>query len=438
MDSVPARGVRRSSHADAGHGVIDLLAIPWRHRWSERRMARFRDRRYRWLVRHAAATIPFYRRLLESCGVSADEIRGIEDRARLPIVTREALRDAGESAWATDLSPSRRIVGSTSGSSGNPLVLVFDRGERRLRHALNFHCEWLYGWRPWHRGVALGVQLIPPQDTWWQALRLLRWTWVDPARPVSEWVETIERVRPQTIRAYPSALRELCLAAELRGGLLCRPRVLCVGGELYPDGLDALAEATFGIRPVIVYGAVEAGRIGFECAPGRGLHVRVDAVDVEILVDGEPTSPGESGEAVISSLIYKNMPLLRYRLGDIAAWIPGPCPCGLWWPRLRITQGRGAELLVLSDGRRVPITTLTAPVGGIPGITQYQFVHDGKSTLTLRYEARADSGVDPAAALRVLSQRLPGVRVLAQPVDHIPRTATGKVRRFIREPEGAP
>ncbi len=213
--------------------------------------------------------------------------------------------------------------------------------------------------------------------------------------------------------------------------------VLCTGGELYPEGLDAQVEATFRMRPIVVYGAMEAGRIAFECAPGRGLHVRMDAVDVEILADDEPAPPGESGEVIITSLVFKNMPLIRYRLGDLAAWDSGPCPCGLWWPRLRITDGRGTEVLALADGRRVPLTTLSGAVGDDPGMAQYQFVHHGKSTLVLRYEARPDCSVEMAAVLRRLTQRLPGVRVLAQPVEHIPRTATGKVRRFVREPEGA-
>lgn len=418
-----------------GSGLWDLgylIGTPFRTAWDRRRMDRFRDERLRRLVRHAAETIPFYSELLRKAGVDPASISGFADRERLPIVTRGDLRDAGEEAWARDVSASRRVIASTSGSSGNPLVLLYRPSDRFRKHAINLHCMWLYGWRPWHRAMALGSQALP-RGTVIQRLGLCRWTWVDPSRPVGEWLDAYLRLRPQALHSYPSALREFCIEAKARGGLAWKPRVLSVGGELCPAELMPLAEEVFGAPPLVMYGAMEGGRMAFQCCERRGLHVRIDAVDIEILSEGRPAAAGEEGEVVMTSLINTGMPFIRYRLGDVAAWEDGDCPCGLWWPRITLHQGRGSDVLALSDGRRVPITRLGAIVGKSASVRQFQFVQTGPDSLLLRYESDIEPCESVNAVIRELRAVLPGVSIAAEQAAHIPRTATGKVARFIKK-----
>ncbi len=409
-----------------------LMSLPFRSRWGQGRMARFRDERFRWTVRNAAATIPFYRRLLAVAGVDPLSIRGLADRGRLPLVTRDALRQAGQEAWRQDVPAGQRWLASTSGSSGNPLILLYHQAERVRMHAVNLDCEWLYGHRPWRLAMGLGTQLVSPQGTWLQRLGLLRWIRVDPARPVREWVDLFERHRPYVLRGYPSMLREFCVEAQRRGGLKWRPRVLATGGELYPPELDELVHRTFGFSPITCYGAMETGRMAFSCTGGGGLHVRMDAVDLEILREGVPVGPGQSGEVVLTSLIFTCMPLIRYPVGDLAVWDDSPCACGLWWPKLRLHEGRGSDVLALPDGRRVPITTLGGPIGRVPGVRQYQFIQTGPTALTVRYSADGDAR-EVGAALALIRGQLPGVQVRSERVERIGHSVTGKVPRFIRQ-----
>lgn len=389
-----------------------------------------RDRRLRWLVGHAAHTMPFYRELLEQRGVEPGSIGGIGDLERLPLISRDALRDAGDTAWAQDLPAEHRIIASTSGSSGTPLTLAYRFNDRLRKHAIGLHCMSLYGWRPWHRGMALGSQALP-HDHRLRHLGICRWTWVDPTRPVNEWLQEYDRLRPQAFHSYPSALREFCFEARQRGPLNWLPRVLSVGGELYPAELTPLATEVFGQPPLVMYGAVEGGRLAFECRAHRGLHVRPDAVHIEILKDGRPTGPGEVGSVVITSLINTVMPIIRYELGDLAAWEPGACPCGLWWPRLTLYQGRQGDVIALPGGRRIPVTSLGAIVGKSPSVRQFQFVRRAEDVLLLRYEPYGEAD-DPLEQVRgELRQALPGIDVQLERSGQLPRTRTGKVARYI-------
>lgn len=417
-------------------GLLYLLGIPFRTHSSRARMNTMRDKRLAWLVRHAAQTMPFYRALLDDHGVDPDSIGGFSDLERLPPVSRNALRDAGDRAWANDLPAADRIIASTSGSSGKPLTLAYRFSDRLRKHAIGLHCMSMYGWRPWHRGMALGSQALPHNHQM-QRVGISRWTWIDPTRPVDEWLSEYDRLKPQALHSYPSALREFCFQARERGPLEWLPRVLSVGGEFCSEELVSLAIEVFGQAPLVMYGAVEGGRLAFECRAQQSLHVRPDAVHIEILKDGQPVGAGETGSVYITSLINTVMPIIRYELGDLAAWEAGDCSCGLWWPRLRMYQGRKGDVIPLPGGRRVPVTSLGAIVGKSQYVRQYQFVRRAENTLVLRYEPVADAGSSLETVREMLCQALPGIEVQIEQTGQLPRTRSGKVRRYIDECEGA-
>lgn len=414
-----------------GHwGLLYLAGIPFRTGFTRERMDGLRDRRLRWLVRNAYRWNPFYRELLDNNGVSAASIGGFADLERLPLISRKDLRDAGERAWAQDLPEHKRIIASTSGSSDTPLMLAYRFSDRLRKHVASLHCMSMYGWRPWHRGMALGSEALPHNHRL-AALGISRWTWIDPSRPVQEWLDEYLRLRPQALHSYPSALREFCFQVRESGPLTWVPKVLSVGGELYPEELTPLVTETFGRPPLVMYGAVEAGRIAFECRAHDGLHVRPDTVHVEILHDGQPVAPGEYGSVYITSLVNTVMPIIRYELGDLAAWKPGACSCGLWWPRLTIRQGRKGDVIVLPGGRRVPVTSLATIAGKSRGIRQFQFVRRSENTLVLRYEAAADPTDSVSEVHEKLRRALPGIDLLLERSGPLPRTRSGKVVRYI-------
>ena len=58
---------------------------------------------------------------------------------------------------------------------------------------------------------------------------------------------------------------------------------------------------------------------------------------------------GECGEIVITTLTREALPLVRYRTGDVAAVLPGPCRCGSPLRRLGRVVGR---LVSDENGRR--------------------------------------------------------------------------------------
>ena len=87
--------------------------------------------------------------------------------------------------------------------------------------------------------------------------------------------------------------------------------------------------------------AAEAGLIGAGCRSCDGLHVPEDHLLVEVLDDGGVSvAPGEKGELVVTTLRREAMPLIRYRIGDVTAMVPEPCPCGRTHVRIKGLLGK--------------------------------------------------------------------------------------------------
>jgi phenylacetate-CoA ligase len=116
-------------------------------------------------------------------------------------------------------------------------------------------------------------------------------------------------------------------------------RALIVAGE--PGGsipaTRARIEAAWGARLFDHGGMTEIGPVSVECPenPG-GLHV-LETDYVPEVIDpetGEPVSPGQTGELVLTNLVRWGSPLIRYRTGDLVCADPEPCPCGRDWLRL--------------------------------------------------------------------------------------------------------
>ncbi len=99
----------------------------------------------------------------------------------------------------------------------------------------------------------------------------------------------------------------------------------------------------FGLLVLDHYGITEAGYGGgVECLHKNGYHLRELNILVEIIdpISLKPAEDGCEGEVVISTLTRHAMPLMRYRTGDVASMLSGPCACGSPLRRLSKIKGR--------------------------------------------------------------------------------------------------
>jgi len=150
--------------------------------------------------------------------------------------------------------------------------------------------------------------------------------------------------------------------------------VLLTGDYVPKPVVDALSDA-WGASVFQHYGMTEMGfGGGVECAARNGYHLREADLFFEIVDSdtGAPVRGQAPGEIVFTTLDREAMPLIRYRTGDLAQWMAGPCPCGSRMPRLAKIAGRRAAVIRLDETQRFSHADLDEALFSLESVLDYK------------------------------------------------------------------
>ena len=166
-------------------------------------------------------------------------------------------------------------------------------------------------------------------------------------------VTVIEHI-PSLVINYFERMRELGI--EVKDTKL---RMISGVGEGLADSYKQKIERKYGIPFMTSYGAVEiAPFFASECEVREGMHINADLGILEVvdLDTGESLPEGEEGELVVTLFHREAMPLIRYKVGDIASILPyEPCSCGRTSPKISYVKGRVSHTIKINGKRILPI-----------------------------------------------------------------------------------
>jgi phenylacetate-CoA ligase len=401
------------------------------------------------LARHAYAHVPFYRGRMEKAGLHGDDFMIPEDLRRLPVLDTAELR-ANNKARESTAAPFPTLRKQTSGTTGEPLVFSYEPDSEHWRQAVKLRgYEWA-GYRPGDRVLYFWGAPLPTdpllatrakiavdryfkRETYMQCAVLGE----DHLRAV---VKHIERKRPRVLVCYAQAGAELARFVN-RNGLRTWSTIPVISGaeRLLPRDRTDMEEA-FGPAIFDTYGCREAMLIAAECEAHDGLHVSMENLIVEILVDEDgkprPAREGESGRVVFTDLHNLGMPFIRYANGDIAT--AGPtrrCSCGRTLARIQSVQGRTSELLRDANGTAVSGLALSFLFHDIAAaVRQFQAVQHKDRSVTINLVLNEALSASALGDVQRNGERLlSGVDVRIQTVADLPRNPAGKHRLVVIE-----
>jgi phenylacetate-CoA ligase len=383
-----------------------LLGRAWelhrRQRLPESRLRDLQNARLRALVRHAYASVPYYRRLLDSRRLRPEDIATVDDLAKLPVLTRaELARGDLADFLASGVDPRRCATSRTSGSSGRLLTLYHTGAEKAVSDVSYLRAHLANGLRPWHRQVTFGpdFRLRGPKH-WLDRLRGPRKLRLSNARDVRENVDRVRAFRPHVLvgsNQYLALLARVVGEQRIRD---IRPRIVIGSATLLDPRSRALIDDTFGVRMVDEYASAEAGCIAWECPAHSGYHVSADTVVVEFLRDGRPARPDEPGRVVVTPLFRRTMPLVRYDQGDIGVPTTARCPCGRTLPLMRVVEGRSDACITLPSGAILyPAGVLASLTHGERAVAECRVIQEARESIVVQVVLR--HGGDARAAQRV-------------------------------------
>lgn len=408
----------RLAHLAAGVGGYPALhAAQWR---SPDELRALQWRRLRELLAFAYRRSPLYRRRFDEVGVRPGDIRSLADLRLLPTVNRDDLRRPDE-LLAEGYPPARLRSSTTSGSTGRRTTSYFDERAWVLgKHLLKLRARLACGVRPWDR-IALFQEDAPDPPETGSFARMRAFT---IHRPIAEILPAAVEFNPTVLYGFPGHLARLAVEAEGR----LRPRLVFTSGEVLDPTTRRAIESGLSAPVLDVYGCTEIKEIAWQCPERGGYHLNADWTVVEADVP-EGADPAQGGRLLLTSLVNRAMPLLRYDIGDTGIVLEERCACGRGLPLIRPTLGRSVDYIDLPDGRTLAPYSLTCAVEAIEGMRQYQFVQTRRDRLELRV-VPTDAFDDRQAAALVAALRpvVPGVQVDVREVASIPSEPSGKYR----------
>lgn len=302
-------------------------------------------------LKHAADTVPFYRRLRQTQGLAPDDL------TTWPILSRADIQGNLDTLQSQPPPPKITRIG-TSGSTGVPLTVVHDRAQR----------EWSRAADHWFFFQMMNIDpLTSSKVILWNAPHAVQRDPRDWRKRVHHWLTRtnlctptflseelldsllalIDREKPAVIKGYAWTLWQLARRAQLRG-VRHSPKAIYSTAEVMRPFMRAGIEEVFQSEMHDMYGCREFGNIAGQCRKGR-YHVFSFAVHLEVLDDrGQPVAPGQTGNVVLTTLHNRAMPLVRYALGDLAIPADG-CDCGSCLPALESIKGRVIDYFKLAD-----------------------------------------------------------------------------------------
>jgi phenylacetate-CoA ligase len=400
------------------------------------------------IVRHAYLEVPYYQALFDRSGI----VRGGEvDTSRfneIPFLDKQALIDRGADLVAISAERRKTFWTSSGGSTGEPTRILQDKEYVRAMRGIIYRQKRLAGYRfgepmvkLWgdEREVLRGSRTMKAK----MVSRFKGVTWLNsfimsPQR-MRGYIETINRIRPKLIVAYAHAMYELAVFAREENLSMRRVgAIITSAGTLYPFMRETI-EQVCGAPVFNRYGSREVGAIAIECSRHEGMHIASDIVHVEVVDEyGQLCPPGVEGEMVVTTLVNRVMPLIRYRIGDRGVMSGRACSCGRPGPLLAQVTGRVTDVFRTRSGAVIPPEYFIHMVGVVLNtgrIRKFQVVQKDYDQVLLRI-VRGDGPVEQnveqiADAIRKAMGGECGVAV--EYVNDIPPLLSGKYRYTIRE-----
>jgi phenylacetate-CoA ligase len=395
-----------------------------------------------WTLQHAVEGSAFFRLKLEEAGVDPRKVHTERDLQRVPLTTKEELRDAYPFGWTCVPLTDVVRMHASSGTTGRRIVATYTMQDLEDWADMFARCYEYAGVTRADR-----VQITPAYGLWtagsgFQAGAERLGAMVVPTGPGNLDLQFQMLLEVGSTVVCGTSSFALLLAEEAERRDLTERlslRVGIFGSERWGDAMRRRIESLLGIETFDLYGFTElyGPGTGIDCAEHEGIHYWDDYYVIEVIdpATGAVLPPGEEGELVVTTLRKQAQPLVRYRTRDLSRLIPEPCACGSPYPRIGRITGRSDDMFKVRGVQVHPaqIDTVLAGMAGLGSEYQVVLTRDGgRERFLVRVEAGAMPGLEDrvADALRAGLGVRPDVELVA--VGALPRSDR-KTKRVLDE-----
>lgn len=307
-----------------------------------------------WQVKRMYERVELFRKRMDEKGLKPEDIKGVEDLAKLPFSYKQDLRDYYPFGLFAEPLENIVRVHASSGTTGKQIVVGYTRNDldtwkdcmaRQFAAAgatdediiqVSYGYGLFTGGLGAHGGAErIGATVVPTSSG-----------------NTSRQIQTMADFGTTVLCCTPSYAMYLAEAIE-EAGLKDKIKLKAgvFGAEPWTEDMRHAIENSFGIKAYDVYGLSEimGPGVAYECSCQNGMHVSEDMFIPEIIDPdtGEVLPEGEQGELVFTTLTKEGFPVIRYRTRDICSLNYEQCECGRTFVRMNKPTGRSDDMLII-------------------------------------------------------------------------------------------
>lgn len=350
---------------------------------SEEKLIAIQKQRLEKILLHAKNTIPFY--------IDFFKNRNSNSVTDFPVLTKEILRSEKENLVSNVFKIEKLQKNYSSGSSGIQSYSYVEKNYNYFLQGIQTH--W-YIWKNYQIGDAVLQFGISPNRNFPKNIKDIIYN-VQYVNAFSlsydnMLLEAKKMIANKTkfIIGYPSAINEfakIVIANNLNHKI---DGIITLGDKLFPHFVKNFNLAfdnpkisdTYGCAEGLLMACTDDNPYYYVMSP----HVYIEIVDAF----GNPVPDGIMGNVLVTSLTNQAMPLIRYKLGDLAIKLPRdnyPENRKYNYPMLEKIVGRETDLVYTSSGKILNVHSFTGIIEFYPEIKQFKIIQKEKSSIDFEY-----------------------------------------------------
>ncbi|MFC1926563.1 phenylacetate--CoA ligase family protein [Chloroflexota bacterium] len=345
---------------------------------SPEEIQRYQDEKLRQVLLHAYNNVPYYHRVLPEVGAIRNGNVDLEKFAKIPVLTKDIIREEGESLYSADYRKRKSYHNTSGGSTGEPVRFIQDNQYWQMNIANKLYFNILLGkdvgekeinlWGS-ERDIFKNTLSIKERVTNFLYNRTFLNAYRMDEDRLKGFVTTINRTKPVSMWVYVESIDLLAKFIEANGLKVYSPEcIITTAGTLFPE-IRERVEAVFQCPVYNQYGSREVGPVAVECKHKQGLHCFPWSQKPELI--GE----GEFKDIIVTDLTNYSMPLIRYETGDIGEGVGSEiCKCGRPTLTFKDIKGRITDLFVDKKGTAIYGAYFRHALFEIDWVKKYQIV----------------------------------------------------------------
>lgn len=341
------------------------------------------------LIDYAYNNIPYYKKLFDDLGLSPSDIKTIKDLEKLPILTKDIIKNNAELFKPVTGYSKASVAGSTGGSTGKPLKYALSNECYSLSQALLYKGWGKAGYELGDKvAIIAGGSLVGKERSakakfqdFLMNFRRFSSYGMDQEL-LEKYSKEITKFNPKFLRGYVTSIVTLAEYFEKRPAEnVLKLRAIFTTAEMLSDKQREKIESVFGVKVFNTYGLNDGGISAYECHLHDGFHIDEERAILECVDENGRNVSGTEGKLLATALHNTDTVFIRYDTGDLGVVSDRKCKCGDTRKLLSSLQGRKTDSLTV-NGKIIGSPVLTVLMGKVD-VELYQIVQESENTLKL-------------------------------------------------------